>query len=295
LGAEKKLKQLFPSNSEVNSFWTNYYYYSSFALLCTTPEKQPERYMCYREIKRIMDDAPQFIKELPAVYHLNYNNLVNVLLYLKKYKEAEELIKEQNHFLETYAIKKPAFETTVFVNTYESKLFLYYKTGRTKEAVLLLKEIEGKVKKINPSFSPLLYDLIFFVAVSELMADNNKDAIKWLNKIFAAENKIIIRKEMQINARLLYLAALLQSNDLLFENRLKATRRFIAREIQFTKQAKILEALLLLEEFLSTRENKTKLKKVIQEMKKEFKVTGEELLNKSFDFLEWMEGKMEKN
>src|SRR6202008_3987838 len=111
-----------------------------------------------------------------------------------------------------------------------------------------LAQIEPEVRKIDPSFSPLLFDLIFFMAVTDMLVMNYKGASKWLNKILNSEREMKLRKELQINTRLLYLIVLFESDDRLFDSRLNAAKRFISKEPHFKLQAGILEAFRLLTE-----------------------------------------------
>jgi len=286
---KKDLKKIFPPKPGINSFWSKYYSYSALALIYTIESNNTERYRCYREIKSIMDKAPQFIVDLPAIYHINYNNLVNIMLFLKKYNETEGLLKEQRAFLHRYGIKNPTFQSRVFINTYESELYLYYKTAQHEKAATVAKEMEPELKKIDLTFGPVLFDLFYFMAITDLMVKNYKGATKWLNKILNAERDINYRKELQINARLLYLVVLHETDDVLFENRAQAARRFMAQESSFKKQARILEGIALVGEDLAQQKNKTALKAIIAQLKKEHQVAGEELLNKNFDFVEWLE------
>ncbi len=289
---KKDLKKIFPPKPEINSFWSKYYYYSAMALVFTIESNNTERYRCYKEIKNIMDNAPQFIKDLPAIYHLNYNNLVNIMLFLRKYSETEVLLKEQRTFLPTYGIKNPTFSTRVFINTYESELYLYYKTGQHEKAAAVAKGMESELRQVDLTFGPILFDLFYFMAITELMVKNYKGATKWLNKILNAERDINFRKELRINARLLYLVVLHEIDDVLFGNRLQSARRFMAQESSFKKQAKILEGIALTGEDLSLLKTRSALKAIIAQLKKEHQVAGEELLNKNFDFVEWLENKV---
>lgn len=285
---KKDLDAVFPPRPQVNSFWSKYYYYSGMALLYTIGSNNTERYRCYREIKKIMDQSPQFIRDLPAIYHLNYNNLVNIMLYLKKFTETEALLQEQRVFLAWHHIRNPNFETRVFIHTYESELYLCYKTARYERAAELARQIEPDVKKIPLNFGPILFDLYYFMAISELMAKNHKGATRWLNRILNAEPEVHFRKELQINARLLYLVVLLETDDLLFENRLKAAQRFMNAEKSFRKQVRILNGIALAAEDLSLPKNRAALRACVAELKKDYAVGAEELLNKNFDFAEWL-------
>jgi hypothetical protein len=290
--SEKRLKQLYPKEKEKTSFWINYYYHASKGLLFSIKNMQQERFGCYREIKRLMDEAPQFIKDLPLIYHSNYNNLVNGMFVLRKYDVAEGLIRKQRSFLSAHGVKNQVVQRINFLNTAENELYLHYKLGNIEEGEKVIKKIDAEVKKIKPSFSPVLYDLLFFMAVTDLMAGNHSASIKWLNRILNAGQDVYYRKELQLNTRLLYLIVLFESNDWLFENRLNATRKIIAQETTFKLQANILEALRIIFEDNPTSKNREALKKQIGEIKKKQVKSNEELMNKTFDFLEWIENKV---
>ena len=287
----KRTEVLYPKEKEKRSFWINYYYHSCRGLIYSVTNNQSQRYGCYREIKKIMDEAPQFIKDLPLIYHTNYNNLVNGMFVLRKYEVAEGLIRKQRLFLNIYQIKNSTVQKINFLNTSENELYLHYKTGGIEEGVATVKRIESEVKKIKPSFSPVLYDLLFFMAVTDFQAGNYSNSIKWLNRILNAQHAIYFRKELQLNTRLLYLIVLYESNDWLFENRLNATKRVLAQEPAFKFQNKVWEALRILFEDNPTSNNKEALKKQIDAIKKHQKQSNEELLNKTYDFLDWIEMK----
>lgn len=289
--SERRIEELYPKEKSRRSFWINYYYQSAKGLLYSVTNNQQQRTGCYREIKKIMDEAPQFIKDLPMIYHTNYNNLVNGMFVLKKYEVAEGLIRKQRLFLQIHGIKNQTAQKINFLNTSENELYLHYKTGGIEEGVAIVKRIEFEVKKIKPSFSPALYDLLFFMAVAEFVAKNYSAAIKWLNRILNAQHAIYFRKELQLNTRLLYLVVLYESNDWLFENRLNATKRVLQQEKGFKLQGFVLEAIRLLFEDNPTKNNKEALKKLLGHVRKHQQLSNEELLNKTFDFVDWIETK----
>lgn len=290
--SEKRVEALYPKEKGKTSFWINYYYHSARGLLFSVKNNQHERFACYREIKKAMDEAPQFIKDLPLIYHTNYNNLVNGMFVLRKYDVAEGLIRKQRLFLQTNKIKNQVVQRINLFNTIENELYLHYKLGNIEEGERVVKKIETEVKKTKLSFSPVLYDLLFFMAVADLMAKNHSESIKWLNRILNAGHDVYYRKELQLNTRLLYLIVLYESNDWLFENRLNATKRILVQETAFPLQHNILEALRIIFEDHPTAKNKETLKKQISSIKKMQTKSNEELLNKTFDFLEWIEDKV---
>jgi hypothetical protein len=286
------LKGNFPSRPEMRSFWVKYYYQSALGLVYTVQNKHLKRYECYKEIKSIMDNASQFIKDIPSVYHTNSNNLVNVMCFLGKYNEAKSIVKRQKGFLDEYRIKRPALSKIIFLNTSESELFLLYKTKQYATGVALVKELEPQLRKIELSFNPILFDLMYMMAVCELMVNNFKAALKWLNRMLNAEREIKFRKELQINARLLYLLVLFESHDILFENRLNSTKRFIAQDPQFHNSLFTLEAIRMLADPKQEKKKGGEFQKYITRIRKESRRANEEALNKQFDFAEWLEEKV---
>lgn len=288
----KSLKENYPTRYDLRTFWVNYYYQSGLGLIYTVQNKHPKRYACFKEIKSIMDKAPQFIVDLPAIYHSNSNNLVNVMCVLGKFEEAKLTVKRQQEFLQLYNIKRETLSRIVFMNTSESELFIFYKTKKHAAGATLAREIESLVKKIEINFNPVLFDLLYMMAVSELMVKNFKAASKWLNQILNAEREIKFRKELQINARMLYIIVLFESHDRLFENRLNATKRFIAQEPEFHKQLKVLELIRILADPKVLKKRSAELPKYVSQIRKESSRSNEEALNKQFDFAEWVEGKI---
>ncbi|MEO6241971.1 MAG: hypothetical protein ABIQ40_11610 [Bacteroidia bacterium] len=291
----KNLKAKFPPRQEKRSFWINYYYQSALGLVSTVQNKHQRRYECYKEIKLIMDKAPQFIKDLPAIYHSNSNNLVNVMCFLGKYDETKSIVARQKAFLDEYRMRRPALSKIIFLNTSETELFLHYKTKQFAAGALHVKAIEPLLKKMDLNFSPFLFDLLYMMAVSELMVNNFKGALKWLNQVLNAEREIKFRKELQINARLLYLVVLFESHDILFENRLNSTKRFIAQDMQFSTALFTLEGIRILADAKWIKKNPGGLLKHVTRIRKESRRSKEEALNKQFDFAEWLEKKMEND
>ena len=287
--AERDLRANLPIEALHNSFWAKYYYHSTIGLIASVEKKHMLRYNSYKEIKRLMDISPQFIIDLPGIYHLNTNNLVSMMLLLKKYNEAGALIRHQRSFMHENKIKRPALSKLIFINTNECEIFLLYKTGKFNEASQVVRQIENEIKKIDFAFSPTLFDLFFFMAVAELMVKNYKNAARWLNKILHHEKEIGLRRELQLNARLLYLIVLLESRDVLFENRMKAAKRFFSKEKKHGVHHKIAEVIRLLADENLRKKNEVQLKKYSAEIRMELKDASDEAIYRQFDFSGWIE------
>jgi hypothetical protein len=289
---EAEIKKQYPPKKEVNSFWAKYYYFSGMALIFSMRNMQIQRYNCYKEINALMQNASQFIVDLPRIYNSNNNNLVNLMFVLEKNEEAKLLIRHQREFMQLYKIKNPALAKVIFLNTNESELFLFYKTEKYDEGMELIKKIEPELKKISLLFSPIIFDLLFMMAAVTLCAQDYKATIKWLNKILNTEKEMNIRIELRINARLLYLIALYEKEDLFFDNQFQSVKRFMAQEKGYKTQSKILEIIHFFADEKPSEKKKTKAKQLYKLVKADRKKRRADAIDKQFDFEQWIEGQL---
>lgn len=289
---ELELKKYYPPKKEVDSFWAQYYYYSAMGLIFSARQKYLQCFNCYKDINILMQNAKQFIVDLPHIYHTNNNNMVNLMFELENYDKILPLIQHQRGFMNIYKIKNQTLQQKVFLNTSESELYLYYKTEEYDKGVSVIKRIEPELKKIKINFSPSLFDLFFMMSVIFLGEADFKSAIKWLNKILNNEKDVNIRKELQINTRLLYLIVLFEKEDLFFENQYQSVKRFIANQKEFEKQILVLEIIKLLSEQRLNESKKAKLKQLVRQLKNINTDITVESLNPQFDFEQWIEGMM---
>ncbi|HWY35777.1 MAG TPA: hypothetical protein VNX68_14120, partial [Nitrosopumilaceae archaeon] len=86
------------------------------------------------------------------------------------------------------------------------------------------------------------------------------------------------------------LIVLYESDDRLFDSRMNASRRFMARDAHFKFHAGALEAIRLIAEGLLVK-NKNALTKLLFVLKREQKKSSKVFLNKHFDFVEWIDKK----
>lgn len=286
LRMEKQLlKKHFPIPPFLNSFWASYYYHSTRGLLATAESEHDIRFDSFASIKRIMEEAPVFIRDLPGIYHLNMNNLINVMFRLEKYPEAGIMLQEQRQFMDKYGIRNVTLGKIMFLNTTENELFLHYKTGEIQPGMYFLHSIDSAIRSTPVSFSPLVFDVLFMMAVVAFTGNDLRSAARYLNRIINEEKIGKIRPELSITTRLLYLVVLFESGDLLFESRFQATRRLLKRYPQFGYYDRFLEVLNLLHE--GRREEKIFHEKV-RTLRKESGLFTSDESNKQFDFMEWL-------
>jgi hypothetical protein len=289
---EAELKKQYPPAKEINSFWARYYYYSSKGLIYSIQNKAQQRYVCYKEINALLENNKQFIVDLPHIYHTNNNNLVNLMFVMEKFDEIRPMIQRQRNFMQTYKIKNPTLSKMVFINTYESELFLLYKLGENEEGLALIKKIEPELKKISLLFSPAIFDLLYMMSVVSFSGEDHRTTIKWLNKILNTEREMNIRIELRINTRLLYLIVLFEKEDLFFDNQYQSVKRFLAQEKKHPGAVRILEMIRLIADGKPTKQKKEKSKQLYKQIKADQNKSQSDSLDKQFDFVEWIESRI---
>lgn len=289
---EQEIKRYYPPLKEYNSFWARYYYYSAMGLIHSVHRKYLQCFNCFKDINLLMQEEEQFISDLPHIYHTNNNNMINLMFALENYDRILPLVQHQRIFMSVYKIKNQALSQKVFLNTNESELYLYYKTEQYEKGITTIKKIEPELKKIPIRFSPSLFDLFFMMAVNFLGGEDYKSSLKWLNKILNHEREVNIRRELQINARLLYLIVLFEKDDLFFDNHYQSVKRFLSNEKEFKKQVYILEVIKLIAEQRINEQKKNKLKQLIKKIKAPDQKLTIDSLNPQFDFVEWIEAVM---
>ena len=289
---EAELKKYYPPAKEVNSFWARYYYYSAKGLIYSVQNKPQQRYVCYKEINALLGNNKQFIVDLPHIYHTNNNNLVNLMFAIDKFDEIRPMIQQQRSFMQTYKIKNPTLSKMVFINTYESELFLNYKLDKNEEGMTVIKRIEPELKKIGLLFSPQMFDLFYMMAVVSFSSEDHRAAIKWLNKILNTEREMNIRIELRINTRLLYLIVLFEKEDLFFDNQYQSVKRFLSQEKKHQGAMRILEMIRLIADGKPTRQKNERSKQLYKQIKNDQSKAQSNSLGKQFDFVEWIESRM---
>lgn len=289
---EADIKKNYPPAKGVNSFWARYYYYSSKGLIYSVQNKPAQRYTCYKEINALLQNNKQFIVDLPHIYHTNNNNLVNLMFVMEKFDEIRPMIQQQRNFMQTYKIKNPTLSKMVFINTYESELFLLYKLDENDEGLALIKRIEPELKKIGLLFSPSVFDLLYMMAVVSFSGEDHRTTIKWLNKILNTEREMNIRIELRINTRLLYLIVLFEKEDLFFDNQYQSVKRFLSQEKKHPVAQRILEMIRLIADGKPTKQKKEKAKLLYKQIKTDQNKTQSDSLDKQFDFVEWIESRI---
>ncbi|MCC7303387.1 MAG: hypothetical protein IT233_12165 [Bacteroidia bacterium] len=286
---KQQLRRHEPIPAELGSFWTSYYFHSTLGLLATAEGDHQARYDSYIAVKDVMEAAPVFIRDLPGIYHLNMNNLLNVTFRLGMYDQAGKMLSEQRNFMDKYGVRNITLGRIMFLNTSENELFLHYKTGQAQQGMYFLRSIEKTLAATPVSFSPLVFDVLFMMASVALSGGDLRSASRFLNRIFNEEKIGKIRPELSITSRLLYLVILYESGDVLFESRYHGLRRLLRKYPQFSFYTHFSELLNLAYE---RRENESAFREkwhVLQAERSRF--TGDEA-NKQFDFAGWIASRL---
>ncbi len=266
-------------------------FYHTRALCYSKKRDNDARKVEFSNMIKLMDSNPFLIYEYPKRYLSAINNVLSVEIEKANYLTAEKLI---NKFIELK--KHPAFNTTdlqlkIFTSTTNGQLLIYTDGGRTDKAIPVVNYINEQIEiyqdKINKEEL-----LIFYYNFANLFiyAGNYIEASKYLN-LLLNENDMHLRQDLQCFSRL-------QNIILHFElNKIPQLKYIIKTAHDFYKNQKYqfkTEKMVLnmFEELTETDTPQKVWENYLREFKEAMKDPYEKIANYYFDFLAYIESKV---
>lgn len=285
---------LLKNESNARSFDAKVYFYNIHSNYYLLKEDMENSYRYAKGWVELMEKHPEQISIFIGNYITALNNLCIKQLNLQKYKECKEVIKKIKTLSEHYS-----FELTedvaaiIFITSWSLETDLYVKTGAFSEITTVIKDLESGLQRLDEAHLPYKMSIQFNVAYLYFGRKEYKKALPWLNKIIHTE-KTEVRKDIQACARLLHLIIHYELGDL-------DTLEYIARSIDrfllkgdwlFRSETIILEFVKKLPEMQDKqlKEMFTRVKDQLIELEK----NPEERISEYFDFISWLESKIDK-
>lgn len=210
----------------------------------------------------------------------NYNKLVQTLQQFEAFAQTDVVQKNENNLIQSFAY------------LYTSKLNKHFLEGTFTEGLLLVPEIETRLKQYE-----LYLDrhrvLVFYYKIASLYfgSGDNSGAIDYLNKII--NWKVDLRTDLQCYSRLLHLIAHYELGNFdLMEYLIKSVYRFMAKMENLSVVEEEMFTFLRLSFHLSARNIKPELEKLLHKLKQH---ENNRLENRAFmylDVISWLESKI---
>ncbi|MEW6468494.1 MAG: hypothetical protein AB1458_06190 [Bacteroidota bacterium] len=151
-----------------------------------------------RQLIGLLESRSEMLAERMSLYISSINNLILVLLYLKKHDEALAEIDK----LDNLKVSTPKSYNAAFVCRYNTRYELYAKQGKFSEAYLLSlklkEELERQRNRIGLNFT---IHILYYSFRACFNAGKYKEALYWINSILNSA-KETVRQEALAMARI---------------------------------------------------------------------------------------------
>jgi hypothetical protein len=207
-----------------------------------------------------------------------------------KYHEALEYISK----MEILKPKSDVQKLNILLKAYNTKLNVYFRMGNMKKCLQLIPEIEILLEK-NKDSDKLLKEIIYWQVTSLLMiAEEYKQALKWLVRANIAEN-YNIRQDLECIGRIMEIVLHYELGKFdIMEYRIKSTYRFLANKQKMYQLEKIIiTSIRKLINVHSQKESLRFFKQLKLELEPIVKDPLEEKFLVYFDIMSWLESKID--
>ncbi len=285
---------VFRSEKNALTYESRFFFYKAFSTYCLIKGDYLNSYKFDKKFVDLIESRPQHIAESPNDYTVGLHNLALKAIYLKKYNECLEQVKKLRELPAKYKLKSGHDYIKIFIRSNLAELNVYLDTGNYKKAVLLVPSIEQGLsaydKQISDTHKLFLY---YYTAYAYLLADDNRKAIQWLNKILNTTwNTAEI---VPIYARILNLIAHFQlKNYDTLDYLVKSTYRFLYKSRHLYKSESII--LSFIGKKLLRVTSDAELVMAFRELKEELTAISKDRFERRaleyFDFIYWLESKI---
>ncbi len=268
-----------------------YHYYNIHAAYFFIKHDLSKAYFYYKQLLKFMDDNPDKTKEELHMYIGVLLNLITCQLYLKKYDGMSLSLKK----LKSINTSSQYLKNKIFFITHDMELAMYIKSGEFDKGVKLIATIHEGVNKFALSNIDklVLYYGIFYIyfGVSEY-----HNARNYLNKIIN-DSAVALRSDLYCMARIVLLLVHYElGNEELLGYLEKSAHRYLDKKERLYKvETSILD--FMRKEILKVINPKGKIQ-VFKELKTEMEEIMKDPYEKKsleyFDFISWLESKIEK-
>jgi len=246
--------------------------------------------------KNHLDSSPEFLKVNLSSYFSCINNSMVTYTSLEQYEKVNGLLDELSLKLDDKRSFTPNIRSKIFRIYVIEKLDLLIKFGHFKEAIPFLSKIEQRIDQYKNQLSVFRLSIIYTnISIIYFGLNNYKTALTWINKaldlpkgfdeidfiVFTKLFNIIIHYELGNNELVLHL-------ERSFNRYNKQIGRTFEAEIVLIKFFRI-----TIPKIDNNEEKIAAFKKLKSELIEIFKAPQETKLLNYFDFISWIESKMQ--
>jgi tetratricopeptide (TPR) repeat protein len=293
-GVREFLQQNLPPGVwEQNGFYERLYLYQSMSWYAFIRQ---DFLMYYRYAQKWVDlfhNQRLMIRVETGHYIKGLHNLLNAHFDLRNFREFEKTLKLFEEFSHTDRVQDhDNFRIQAFIYTASAKINQHFMIGTFKEGLLLVPDIEQKLKEYAIFLdSHRVMVINYKIAMLYFGSQDYKTSIDYLQKIIYEDEGL--GNDLQCYARLVHLMSHYElGNDSIIESLTKSVYRFMAKMQNLTVVEEGIFQFLKKSWNLSPRQLKPELEKLLQKIKHLEKNRFETRAFAYLDIISWLEGKV---
>jgi hypothetical protein len=269
------------------------YYTQGF---CYSANNQTDlSFIAFKKVKEILDENPALKQDLIKRYVRTIYNLIKIHIQRKEFRAAIKLIEDLREYSRNEKQQSLDIQTRIFRASYMAELTIYDKLGEFNQGVKKIHEIEEQLPFFeSKSNKEHLVDFYLKFSVIYIGIGDFNKSLFWINKILN-DNEKILRQDLYAYARIINLIVHFELKNFdLIEYLIKSTQRFLNKKNRDFELEKLIIANI---RKLSKVPNNEKQKEIFSAFKEKleelFKDPDNRILLKYFDFLSWVDSKIE--
>ncbi|HXB40710.1 MAG TPA: hypothetical protein VNZ49_09220 [Bacteroidia bacterium] len=292
-GRIKKLMNspLLKNENRALSFEAKAYFFQTLSIYSRLTGNSQKSYEYRKLLNTHWEAHPQFIEESPIGYIPVLQNLVNIQVDLKKYRELSETIEKfRNVKVRTGTVKQ-----LIFLSYYPVKIVYHNNTLQQKDSYFIPEaeeEFAGFEEKLDLSHNLMFYYLFSW---NYFLQEDYKKSLMYINRILN-HPRSDVRIDLHCFARIFNIMTHYELGNMdLLEHLCKSARRFLIKNNRLNEFE---EAMLVFFRKLAVCYNETiKAKNLFKDLKNKLESIQKKEFESSlfgyFNFFAWTESKIE--
>jgi hypothetical protein len=252
-------------------------------------------FIAFQQVKTILDSNPSLRSDLIKRYVRTIYNLIKIHIERKEFRSAFKLIEELRGLEKDDKYTSIDIKIRIFRATYMAELDIYDKLGEYKKSLELIDLIEDRLVYFenNTNKEHLIAFYLKFAVLYIGINDLNR-SLFWVNKILN-DNEKILRQDLYAYARLINIVIHFElGNYDLIEYLVKSTQRFLYKKKRdFELEIMILSTIRKLSKNVNAEKQKEIFIIFRSKLEELFLVSENKILLNYFDFLSWVDSKIE--
>lgn len=278
---------------QLTGFYEKLYLYQSYSWYAFIRQDFLMYYRYSQKWVNLFEEQPLLKRVETGHYIKGLHNLINSHFDLRNHDKFDEALKHFEEFAETERVQhNENFRTQSFLYIAQAKINRHFLDGRFKEGLLIVPEIEAKLKEYSIFIDPhRAMVLNYKIAMMYFGSGDYDTCIDYVQKIL--NDNVGLRYDLQCYARLLHLLAHYElGNFELVEYLSRSVYRFMAKMQNMTEFEEEILKFLRRSFQISPDKTKSELEKFLGRIKKFEKSRLQTRVFVYIDMISWVESKV---